>query len=209
MPDPIKPVEAEDEEVTPDAPAEPEAGDSPIEGEEALGDPGKRALEAIKAKHRAERAKRIELEEKLRDATAPKGDELDPEAIRDQIRREVRAEADREIIAARVEATAAKFLHNPADAVAFIDLSEFQLENGKVDADEIQSAIKDLIAERPYLAITGTPQRGSTKRVPEVPADPANKPSTPVSHAERIKAAQAAGDIEAVIALQNDLLTPQ
>lgn len=204
MSDPIEPNEAP-EDPTPD----PEPNDEPIEGEEALGDPGKRALEAIKAKHKEERAKRLALEEKLREATTPKGDEQDPEVIREQIRREVRAEADREIIAARVEASAAKYLHNPADAVAFIDLSLFQLENGKVDADEIQSAIKDLIAERPYLAVTGTPQRGSTKRVPEVPADPANKPSTPVSHAERVAAAQAAGDIQAVIALQNDLLTPQ
>ena len=205
MSDPIEPVEAP-EDPTPD----PEPTDEdPIEGEEALGDPGKRALEAIKAKHKEERAKRIALEEKLREATTPKGDEQDPEVIREQIRREIRQEADREIIAARVEASAAKYLHNPADAVAFIDLTEFHLENGKVDADEIQAAIKDLIAERPYLAINNsTPQRGA-KRVPEVPADPANKPSTPVSHAERIRAAQAAGDIQAVISLQNDLLTPQ
>lgn len=206
MTDPIEPVEPE----TPE-PVEPVEGDddTPVEGEEALGDPGKRALDATKAKLRVARQRTRALEVQLAQATAPKEGELTPEQIREQIRAEVRADANKVIVAARVEAAAARLLQNPSDAAAFLDLTEFEVDaNGHVDADEITSALNDLIAERPYLAITETPQRGN-KRVPEVPADPANKPSTPVSHAERIKAAQAAGDMEAVIALQNDLLYPQ
>lgn len=210
MPDPIEPVEPEVEE-----PEEPETPDdetpedeTPEPGEDALGDPGKRALEATKAKWKAERNKRISLEQQLLDAKKPKDAPADPDAIRDEIRREVRAEANAQIISARVEAAAATVLHNPADASAFLDLTQFEVDDkGHIDADDIKSALQDLIDERPYLAIEKTnPQRDSKKRIPEVPADPANKTSTPVSHADKVKAAKAAGDWAAVIALENDLL---
>ena len=209
MPDPIDTPEGDEPEEI-ETPETPE-GDEPVEGEDALGDPGKRALEATKKKYKEERAKRLALETQLREATAPKGEATDPDVIREEIRREVRAETNAQIVSARVEAAAAKILHNPADASAFLDLAQFEVDDkGHIDADEIESALKDLIAERPYLAINNlAPQGGSKRRIPEVPADPANKPSTPASLDDQIEAAQKAGNPQLVIHLQNQKLANQ
>jgi len=204
MPDP---TEQEDPEVEP---VEPEdvAGDDPEEavpGEEALGDPGKRALEATKARYRAERQKRLDLEEKLREAT--KGDQPDADTIRADAERAANQRANQRIVRAEVKGAAAALFNDPADALQFIDISSFDVDDdGEVDPDEINAALSELLAKKPYLAKISAP-RGGGKRIPEVPADPAHKPSTPLSHAERIAAAQAAGDLKTVIALQNDLLT--
>lgn len=211
MPDPIEPAE-DDEPETPETPeGEEPDGDEPVEGEEALGDPGKRALESTKAKYKAERAKRQKLEQQLRDAKKPAGDEVDADAIRAEATREATEKANKRIVRSDVKAVAATMLRNPADALAFIDLDSIDVDDdGETDADEIEAALKNLIAERPYLAIDKTtPQGGSKKRIPEVPADPANKQSTPVSHADKVKAAKAAGDWQTVIALETELLETQ
>lgn len=209
MPDPIETPEGEepDENETPEGEELDEDDSTP--GEDALGDPGKRALDATKAKYKAERTKRLALEQQLRDATAPKGDAPDPDTIRADAIREATEKANVRIIRASVKGEAAAFLRNPADALALLpDLTVFDVDDdGEVDAEEIKTALKDLIAERPYLAIDQTnPQRDSKKRIPEVSADPAHKQSTPVSHADKVKAAKAAGDWQTVIALETDLL---
>lgn len=186
---------------------EPE-DDEVVEGEDALGDPGKRALDATKAKLRTERAKRIELEEKLRTATTPKEGEPTIDQIRADAETAANKRANARIVRAEVKAAASNILVDPEDAFAFIDLSTFDVDDdGEIDADDISSALTDLIAKRPYLAINA-PQ-GGKKRVPAVPADPAHKPSAPVSHADKVKAARASGDFQAVIALENDLLYQQ
>lgn len=209
MPDPIETPDAEEPNEV-EAPETPE-GDEPVEGEDALGDPGKRALEATKKKYKDERAKRIALETQLRDATAPKGDTPDAEAIQAEADRKATAKANTRIVRAEVKGAAAAVLKNPADALAFLDLSGFEVDDdGEVDADEIDTALKELLAERPYLAKENlAPQGGSKRRIPEVPADPANKPSTPASLDDQIAAAQKAGNPQLVIHLQNQKLANQ
>lgn len=209
MPDPIEPVEPEIETEEPEV-EDPET-EEPIPGEDALGDPGKRALDAIKAKHKAERTKRLDLERQLREATAPKGDAPDAETIRAEATLAADQRANLRIVRAEVKGAAAALFADPADALAFLDLTSFDVDDdGDVDPDDIQSALTELLAKKPHLAKQDSaPQGGSKRRIPEVPADPAHKSSTPVSHADRIKAAQAAGDFQSVISLQNDLLTPQ
>lgn len=208
-PDGAAPKDAPDD--APETDGDAEDTDTPVEGEDALGDPGKRALEATKKKYKDERAKRLALETQLREATAPKGDTPDAEAIQAEADRKATAKANTRIVRAEVKGAAAAVLKNPADALAFLDLTAFEVDDdGEVDADEIDTALKDLLAERPYLAKDYlAPQGGSKRRIPEVPADPANKPSTPASLDDQIAAAQKAGNPQLVIHLQNQKLANQ
>ncbi|NLA65904.1 MAG: hypothetical protein GX862_08300 [Leucobacter sp.] len=184
-------------------------GDDPVDdpADAPLGEAGERALEAMKKKERETRAKLREAKAEIAALTAPKDGEQTPDQMRQEIERTVRAELNREIVAARVEAAAASLLADPSDATAFIDLSELDVdENGKVDPSDIEDALKDLLAKKPHLAKQDATQGGSKKRVPEVPADPAGGTHEPLSLDERIAAAQKAGDFKTVIALQNERL---
>ena len=136
--------------------ADQDDNDADPEGADALGDPGKKALDAQKAKWKAERDRRRELERELEEARRPKGDDNDaPDA--DQIRREAAeaatAKANQRIIRAEVRAAAAGKLTDPKDALKFLDLDQFEVdEDGEIDTDEIADAITDLITNKPYLA---------------------------------------------------------
>lgn len=139
--------------------ADQDDNDADPEGADALGDPGKKALDAQKAKWKAERDRRRELERELEEARRPKGDDNDaPDA--DQIRREAAeaatAKANQRIIRAEVRAAAAGKLTDPKDALKFLDLDQFEVdEDGEIDTDEIADAITDLITNKPYLAAQG------------------------------------------------------
>ncbi|WP_236539722.1 hypothetical protein [Spiractinospora alimapuensis] len=126
------------------------------EGAEALGDPGKKALDATKAKWRAERDRRRALERELEEARRPQsadGDAPDADAIRQQATQEAVAGANARIVRAEVRAAAAGKLSDPKDALKFLDLDGFEVDgDGGVDADEIADAIDDLITNKPYLA---------------------------------------------------------
>lgn len=220
MSTPIVTAPPADPAVDPDAdaiedPQDPVGPDTdpeePIDGEDALGDPGKRALEAIKAKYKSERTKRLAAEKAAREATAPKDDEPTAEQIRAEATRAATEKANLRIVRAEVKGAAATLFEDPADALAFLDLTSFDVDDdGEVDVDDIDAALKELLAKKPHLAKQDpTAQGGSRRRIPAVPADPANKTSTPVSLADQIKAAQAAGDFKTVMALQNSLLDKQ
>lgn len=57
------------------------------------------------------------------------------------------------LVQANVEAVAAGKLADPSDAVAMIDLEQFEVDdNGNVDRKAIVAAIDKLIAKKPYLA---------------------------------------------------------
>jgi hypothetical protein len=126
-------------------------------GEDQLGDAGKKALDAMKAKWRAERDARREAERKLTEVTKPDGDgEPDAETIRSQARAEAIAEANERIVRSEVKAAAAGKLNDPSDALRLLDLSQFEVDNdGNVDEDDIAEAIEDLIKKKPYLAAQG------------------------------------------------------
>ena len=138
---------------------EPEA-DEADEGADALGDAGKQALDRMKAKLKAanERARAAEAKA----AAAADVDESDK--VRREAEAAALAKANSRIIRAEVKAAAATRLADPADALNFLDLDSFEVDDdGDVDQDEIAQAIADLIARKPYLAAQG----GASKPKPD------------------------------------------
>lgn len=142
-----------DTENTVDAPVEVEA---PIEGAEALGDPGKRALDTMKAERKAatDRAKAAEAE---RDALKAQleGREAEHAAAQEKqrARDEALAVANKRILSAELRAAAKGKLADPSDAALYINLDEFEVsEDGEVDSDALASAIDDLLARKSHLA---------------------------------------------------------
>jgi len=134
---------------------ETEADDTTPEGADALGDAGKKALDAMKSKWRAERDQRQKLEAQIAAGTAPKGDDKTPDldAIKAQAASEATAKANARIVRAEVKAAAAGKFADPADAFRFLDMTAFEVDaNGDVDADEIADAIQDVLKTKPYLA---------------------------------------------------------
>lgn len=133
---------------------ETSADDDQPEGAEDLGDKGKRALDAMKAQWKEEKAKRRALEAQIAEAATPKPkDNTDVDAIRAQVEREATAKANSRLVRAEVRAAATGKLSDPKDALSFLDMSQFEVdENGDVDTDEINDAIDDLLITKPYLA---------------------------------------------------------
>lgn len=129
--------------------------DADPEGADNLGDPGKRALASMKGKWRSERDKRRELEQRLaqRDAAASGSGGGDADTIRKQAEAAATVKANARIVRSEVRAAAAGKLADPKDALTFLDLGQFEVnEDGEVDAEEISDAIDDLIKNKPYLA---------------------------------------------------------
>lgn len=124
----------------------------------ALGDAGKKALDAMKAKWRSERDARKQLETQLaeRDAPKPEGDAPDVDAIKRQAEADATRKANERILKAEIRAQAAGKLSDPADALRFIDLTDFEADGeGNFNANEIESAISDLLEAKPYLSAQG------------------------------------------------------
>lgn len=153
-----------EEIITEEAPVEdvPTETTESTEGNDALGDAGKKALDTMKGKWHSERDKRRELEARLAELSAPKGettDAPDADAIRAEASREATAKANARILKSEVKAAAAGKLADTADALRFLDLSAFEVdENGDVDPDEIGDAIQELITQKPYLAAASAPR---------------------------------------------------
>jgi hypothetical protein len=124
-------------------------------GADQLGDAGKKALDAMKAKRNSYRdqlrAAQAELE-KLRNG-AKKDGEPSAEDIRRDAEQAATAKANARIIRSEIRAAAAGKLADPKDALTFLDLSQFEVdENGEVDSDEVAEAIEELLKNKPYLA---------------------------------------------------------
>lgn len=131
---------------------DPENDDEDDEAADDLGDKGKQALDRMKAKLRAERTRRIAAEEKA----AAKADEDDAAKIRREAEVAAVAKANARIVKAEIRAAAAGKLADPADALAFLSVSDFDVDDeGDVDADEIAEAIDDLLRRKPHLAAQG------------------------------------------------------
>lgn len=199
--DPVEQDPVDDPIEDDDDTTDPEGDDNP------LGPAGERALEAEKDKRRKANEKLRAANARIAELTAPKDGEQTPEQVRAEIEREAAAKFNTRIVRAEVKAAAAATFADPEDAVAFLNLSDFEVDdNGDVDPADIEDALTDLLARKPHLAKLGDTQRVTKKRVPEVPADPAHAHSKPESLDDRIAKAQAAGDYKAVIALQNERL---
>jgi hypothetical protein len=136
-----------------------DASDSDLEGADKLGDAGKRALDTMKGKWRAERDRRKALEAENATLKAkPAGEEPDPEHIRAEADKAATARANARIVRSEVRAAAAGKLNDPKDALVHIDIAQFEVDDdGQVDEDEIADAIEDLLKSKPYLGVVATP----------------------------------------------------
>jgi len=127
-----------------------------VEGETALGDPGKKALDAMKAQRKAA----IDEAKSLRDELAAikaqaEGREAEhaAEVAKRAARDEALSLANQRILKSELKAAATGKLADPTDAHLFIDLSEFTVsDDGDVDSAALGAAIADLIARKPHLA---------------------------------------------------------
>ncbi len=128
-----------------------------------LGDAGKRALDAERSKARAAEKRARDLEAEL--TKVREGSMSEQEKAVEQARREAKAEASKgfnvRLVQAEVRATAASKLTDPEDAIRFLDLDEFAVDDdGKVDKKAITKALDELLKAKPYLAASATRPTG-------------------------------------------------
>lgn len=140
---PTPPVEPETPaQVAPEAPTPEPSPDDVPEGAEALGEPGKRALDSMKEQRNAAR-------DQVRDLTT----QLEQAQQSGTSTRERVQSLSEQLVKANVLAAAKGQLTNPEDAFAFLDLNSFEVgDDGNVDSSAIEQAIGGLLEQRPYLA---------------------------------------------------------
>lgn len=199
MPDPITTPD-----VPPVDPAAPPA-DPPVDGQEALGDPGKRALDAMKAERNAAKAEAATVKaamEALQAQIAGKQAEHEANLAAQKVKDEALATANQRILKAEIRALATGKLADPADALLYINPSSFEVgDDGATDAAAIAAAVDNLIKARPYLAAAQAPKFGS--------ADAGVRNGTAPNLATQIAEAQKAGQHTLVIALKRQLAASQ
>lgn len=158
-----------------DPPADPPKDDTPPA---ELGDAGKQAIDRMKEAKKAAEAEARETKAALAALQAKlDGKEAEHKAEQEaqRVQSEALAKADERILKAEVRAAAAAKLADPADALKFIDLSEFEVgSDGEVDSSAIAQAIDDLITSKPYLAsasggrFQGSADAGARNDAPKV-----------------------------------------
>lgn len=208
MPEPIDPtvtdpVDPPVDPVDPD-PVDPPADADP-DGAEGLGDAGKKALDAMKAKWRAEQKRARDAEAKLAATTAPKsGDELTPEQIKAAAREEALAELRAPLFNTQAKAAAlALGFNDPADALLLVNATDFEVgSDGTFDAEELNDKLSEVLAAKPYLAKAPAGQPGAPAPRTVAPAKAGGTPKTPTLD-ERIAKAAADGNVDLQISLQN------
>jgi hypothetical protein len=124
------------------------------DGADKLGDAGKQALDRMKVRLREERTARKALEVKLAAKTPAKDDDApDPAELKKQAQAEARAEVLVDRALDKVEARAAKLFADPEDARALLagQVDDF-IDDGKVDVDAVDEALKELLTKKPHLA---------------------------------------------------------
>lgn len=184
-------------EPDPDPAPEPPAEEDPNAGL-------KKALAAERAARKAADAEaaRLKAEIAAKDKSA---EEIELDRARDEARREVTAKANERVLKAELRAQATGQLADPADALAFIDLTQFEVDDdGQVDGDALNEAITDLLKRKPHLAAPKGPERPSGSGDGGAGAPP--KPAENLD--EQIAAATKAGDVKLAIRLQNQKLLP-
>lgn len=151
---------------------EPDDDDKP----EDLGDAGKKAIDRMKGQLKTSRAALrpwtalatefgAKTPEELRNLLKGKkpdgGDAPDPEQIRREARAEVERETAKERLLDKIEAKASRFA-DPTDAAALLlrenDAEDF-LDGTKVDGAAIAEALDELLERKPYLAAKSTRER--------------------------------------------------
>jgi len=167
------------------------------DGADALGDAGKRALDAMKGKWRDERDKRRAAEERLaalEAASAGSGDTTDPDAIRAEATREATAKANARLVRAELKAAATGKMADPTDVLVYLDPAQFEVsEDGEVDATELADAIDELLTKKPHLAAATRPRfqgsgDGGAARTPAGPTQLTREALQNMSPDEIVKA---------------------
>lgn len=197
--DPVEPDDAVDPAAVDDSDADPEGADQ-------LGDPGKKALDTMKGKLKAERERRRALEAQLAERDKPAdGDQPDPDALVRQAEATALARVNERLVKAEVRAAAAGKLADPADAHRFLDLSQFEVDDdGNVDADEVADAIDDLLKSKPYLAAQGgTTPKPRFQGTADSGARKGNARPSQLSEAD-VRRLAAAGNHAEIVKAQND-----
>ncbi|MDF2915985.1 MAG: hypothetical protein K0S70_202 [Microbacterium sp.] len=144
-----------------------------VPGEEALGDPGKKALDTMKAERNAAKAEAAQAKAEAA-ALLAKIEGKEAEFKAEQERRAVEAtalsKANERIKKAEIRALAAGKLNDPADALRYLDLDEIEVsDDGEVDTAAVREALERLISTKPYLAVAqgtrfqGTADQGARK----------------------------------------------
>lgn len=170
------------------------------EGEAALGDAGKKALDAMKAARNEARTQAAALQAQL-DALQAKVDGKEAEhqkALEAQkVKDEALASANERIVKAEIRAAAKGKVADEAlaDLSVLMDLSSIEVGvDGEVDALQIADAIDDLLKNKPYLAAQGKRFQGG--------ADGGARNGTGTSIDDQIAAATSAGNHQLAIALK-------
>lgn len=141
------------------APADTDVKVAPPVDDEPLGDKGRAAIDALRAEKREERKRRVAAEARVAEleALASKPTETDGpdlEAIRAEGRAEATAKANERLLRAEIKAAATGKFADPTDPLAFLDLSQFEIDpDGNVNDDEIADALSDLLKKKPQLAV--------------------------------------------------------
>jgi hypothetical protein len=135
----------------------------PPQGDDGLGEAGKKALDAERATRRAaeRRAKELESElTKFRESSMSEQEKAIAAAKREAIT-EATSTFNKRLVAAEVRAAAAGKLADPEDAIRFLDLDQFKAnDDGDVDKKAITKALDELVKTKPYLAAGATRPTG-------------------------------------------------
>lgn len=197
MPEPT-PEEIEAQRIADEAKT---AADEAAAKEAALGEPGKRAIAAERAeRQKAEKAAKA-LQARLDAIEAENATEQDKaiKAARDEGKAEATTAANKIIIKSEVRAAATGKFVDPADAVAFLDLDQFDVgDDGTVDAAAVTAALDALLLLKPHLAA------GEQKPPPAGnPDGGARPPVTAKTLDEAIREAEQKGDWQESLRLKS------
>jgi hypothetical protein len=194
-------LEGDDPTDTPAPEPDPDpANEPPVEEDPNAG--LKKALAAERAARKAADAEaaRLKAEIAAKDKSA---EEIELDKARAEARAEVTKQANERVLKAELRAQATGQLADPADALAFIDLSQFDVaDDGQVDGDALNEAIADLLKRKPHLATPTGPEKPSGSADGGAGAPP--KPTQNLD--EQIAAATAAGNVRLAVSLQNQKL---
>lgn len=185
-----------------DPPADdPPADDPPTDDPPAddLGDKGKKALDAMKAKWRAAEKRAKTLEDEKSNAGKP-DDEKKLDDARKEAASEAETKANKRIVRAEIKAAAGAKFKDSADALAYLDIEDFDVdENGDVDEDSIAEALDDLLKKKPYLAAQGGGARFDSARGKPKPAGQLTREQLKTMSPEAVEKARKDGRLASLL----------
>lgn len=192
-----------------EAPATEATHEEQPNGAEALGDAGKKALDAMKAARNEAKAeaKRVADEFAAFKAQAEgKEAEYNASVEAQRVKDEALAAANDRIKRAEIRAAAAGKLNDPKDALSFLDLSTIEVnDDGEVDGDAVSAAINDLIKSKPYLAAQGKRFEGEADGGARKETGPTQLTKDDLSRMspEEINSARAEGRLNDLLGVKN------